>query len=124
MAKKLNPLIFAFALPVLGIVFLGVFALVRSVNMGDTPPFNLDAYRQNWNTLGGNEYILRGQIDRQLGQKENKGRIISVKLLDDSGRVPVFIPTSVNQNFEVNQRYNIRVRVRGDVLYVLSMDKF
>jgi hypothetical protein len=124
MAKKLNPLVFAFALPVLGIVFLGVFALVRSVKMGDTPPFNLATYRQKWNTLGGNEYILRGQIDQQLEQKENKGRVLSVKLLDDSGRVPVLIPSSINQNFEVGQRYSIRVRVRGDVLYVLSMDKF
>ncbi|MDR1498324.1 MAG: hypothetical protein LBS59_07970 [Puniceicoccales bacterium] len=122
MAKP-NPLLLVFVLPAIGVTFL-ISTFIYNANRGDANPFDLSAYRRNWNTLGGNEYTLRGQIDQQLAHREKKGRVISIKLLDGSGRVPVFFPPSINQNFEVNQRYKIRVRVLSDTLYAVSLEKF
>ncbi|MDR2983176.1 MAG: hypothetical protein LBV12_13170 [Puniceicoccales bacterium] len=125
MAKKLNPLFYAFAIPMVGIGFAAGIILARnSGKFGDLKPFRYESYQQDWRTLQGNEYIIRGQVDQQLAYLENKGRILAVKLLDGSGRVPVFIPKSIQQNFETGQRYKMHVLVRKDVLYVEDVEKF
>lgn len=127
MAKKLNPLFYSFVPVLAGVAFAIAILLAKrsgTLGMSDLKPFNLASYQQDWQTLQGNQYLLNCQIDQQLDYNEGKGRILAVKLSDGSGRVAVFVPVSLQQNFEVGQRYRMRVFVRKDVLYVEAVEKF
>ncbi|MDR2512400.1 MAG: hypothetical protein LBD01_01165 [Puniceicoccales bacterium] len=125
MAKKINPLFYAFLVPLVGGMALVAFALVRNASMADLNTFSLSAYQSDWKALAANTYLLRCQIENQLGQRENTGRVLVVKLLDNTGRVPIFVPIAIKQNFETGQRFKMRIRVRENgALLVEEAEKF
>ncbi len=124
MAQKISPL-YALIIPVVGIILTGVFIVARnSGKFGELKNFDYATYRSNWETLQGNEYKIRGEVVQQLSQRDDKGRVLAVKLLDGPGRVPVFIPASIRQNFETGQRFRFHVYMRKDVLYAEGVEKF
>ncbi|MDR2845292.1 MAG: hypothetical protein LBV28_04265 [Puniceicoccales bacterium] len=126
---KINPIFYAIAIPLAGLaVLLAIFFFKARGSIGDAELFNLNSYRQDWKTLAGNQYLVRCQIDQQLGYEERKGRILAVKLLDGTGqttgRVPIFVPAALNKNFETGQLFKMRVRVRQDgLLYAEEAEK-
>ncbi len=125
MAKKLHPAIYALAVPLCGIIIATAYFIPGILKKtGDANPFPYAAYRESRGSLQGNEYEFDCQIDRLLAYDENKGRLLAVTLAKGTGaRVPVFVPTTLRQNFETGQRYRLNIRVRADVLFVEDAEK-
>ncbi|MFZ9201753.1 MAG: hypothetical protein ACO23N_04930 [Opitutales bacterium] len=127
MAKP-NPLLLALGIPLAVMAFVGVIILGRSGGkFGSLTPFPADTYRKDWATLQGNAYVFACQVDKQLAFVEGSGRILSVKPIDTArgaGSIPVRVPASISDNFESGQRYNLKIRVRKDVLEVEEIENF
>jgi hypothetical protein len=126
MSKKINPLFYVVALPIACILTLGAIVFFRKVSSADAQPINISTYRQSWRTLNGNTYLLRCQIDQQLGYSEGKGRILKVHTLDAPTPFLVFVPVEVDgtQNFEAGQRYKFTFVLKKDLPYVKNAEKF
>lgn len=128
--SKINPLFFALGIPVLVIVVLLAIVVPRFAGGGkftDLSPFSIDDYRKDFATLQGNAYRFECQIDKQLAFEEGKGRMLAVKPTDISrgtGRLPVFVPLSAGESFEVGQRFKFKVRVVGSGLVVEDLERF
>ena len=123
---KVSPLVFAFAIPAVVLVFAVIVIVSRGGGkFGGLAPFPYDTYLRDSETIRGNSYLIRGEIDRRLGAADGKGSVIAVKLLDDGGkgRVPVFVPEKSGRNIEVGQRFNIRVTVRSTMIVAEEMEK-
>jgi hypothetical protein len=87
-------------------------------------PFPVRAFLSAPDNLLGNRYELEAEIDAQLNWREGLGRIIAVRTLRDSARLPIFISDSMNANLLVAQRYRFEVSVRkGGLLYVENLKK-
>jgi len=127
MAKP-NPLLLALGIPLAVIIFVLVLLQSRSGGkFGSLTPFSPETYRKDWATLQGNTYVFACQVDKQLGFAEGTGRILAVKPIDTSrgvGSIPVRVPESIKANFESGQRYNLKLRVRKDVLEVEDIENF
>ncbi|MDR1497089.1 MAG: hypothetical protein LBS59_01555 [Puniceicoccales bacterium] len=122
MTTKNKPLLFLLLIPAL---MIGVVLMVAIFRREDsTAPLTAERFRQEWDTLQGNRYTIRAQIDRQIGSSAEVGRILAVRMLDSTGRLPVLVPADKQQNFEAGQRYEFHVVVRGDILLVENADKF
>lgn len=123
MKTKINPLFFAFLIPVI-VVVAAVILLLSRQNSGEAVPALPEAaYSENPATLRGNVYSLPCIIDRQLAQSE-KGRILAVRYWEKSGRTAVYVPANLDRNFEVGQRFLMKVRVADNALYVEDLQKF
>lgn len=122
---KISPLLLAFAIPAAVLVFAVIVIVVRGGGkFGGLEEFPLPTYLREPETLRGNTYVIKGQIDSRLAYDEGKGAIIVVKLLDMAGgRVPVFVPEKSAGNLSVGQRFNIRVTVRRDRVEAVDMEK-
>lgn len=128
--SKINPLFFALGIPVLVIVVLLAIVVPRFAGGGkftDLSPFSIDDYRKDFATLQGNAYRFECQIDKQLAFEEGKGRMLAVKPTDVSrggGRMPLFVPLTVGETFEVGQRFKFKVRIVGSGLVVEDLERF
>lgn len=127
MAKP-NPLLLALGIP-LAVVVLAVVVLVgrSGGKFASLTPFSPETYRKDWATLQGNAYVLACTVDKQLGFVEGSGRILAVKPIDTTrgtGAIPVRVPAAITANFESGQRYNLKLRVRKDVLEVEDIENF
>jgi hypothetical protein len=127
--SKIPPIFYALGIPVVVIVILLAVVLPRLAGgqFADMSAFSVDGYRKDWATMQGNVYRLDCQIEQQLSFVEGKGRILAVKPTDISrgaGRISVFVPLPVGNNFEVGQRYKFKVRVSRDLLVVEELEKF
>lgn len=123
---KVSPLLFAFAIPAIVLVFAVVVIVARGGGkFGGLAVFPYEKYLGDAESLRGNTYLIRGEIDRRLASKDGRGAVIAVKLLDDTshGRVPVFVPEQAGRNLDVGQRFNIRVTVRRDTIVAEEMEK-
>lgn len=127
MAKP-NPLLLALGIPLAVILFVLVVIQGRSGGkFASLTPFSPETYRKDWATLQGNAYVFACQVDKQLGFVEGSGRILAVKPIDPArgaGSIPVRVPAAITANFESGQRYNLKLRVRKDVLEVEDIENF
>ena len=102
-----------------------VFMLVRSRLHHSLEAFDVAAYQRSPNELAGNRYNLDAQIDSQLRWDEGFGRILSVKPLDSSSRLSVFVPDQVATDLRPGQRFHMSVLVKEKgLLQVESLDKY
>lgn len=93
---------------------------------------NVPAFLENANSLRGNTYKLRGNIDERLDEwPPQEGRLFSV-VVDRDGieggdveLVPVHFPSDFNgQNIQRDQEYNLKVEVgTGGLLVAHEFDK-
>lgn len=120
---KINPLVFAFLIPVVVIIAAIALIVSRRSSGSEVPPLPSEAFAENPATLRGNVYSLPCIIDRQLAQSE-KGRILAVRHWEKPGRVAVYVPASLDRNFEVGQRYTMTVRVKDNALFAEGLQKF
>lgn len=123
MKPKINPLLFAFLIPVVVVVAAVVLLLSRQNSGEDIPALPETTYSENPATLRGNVYSLPCIIDRQLAQSE-KGRVLAVRYWEKAGRTAVYVPANLDRNFEVGQRFVMKVRVENNALYVEELQKF
>lgn len=120
---KINPLVFAFLIPVIVVIAAVVLIVSRHNSGNEFPPLPAETFAENPATLRGNVYSLPCIIDRQLAQGE-KGRILAVRHWEKQGRLAVYVPASLDRNFEVGQRYSMMVRVKDNTLFVEELQKF
>ncbi|MDR2430302.1 MAG: hypothetical protein LBD14_05395 [Puniceicoccales bacterium] len=127
MAQKTNPILYAFLIPLTGaVILLSVLFLKKTglAGAGTLTPFDFTAYQQGWQSLEGNQYLVKCQIDRQINYDKNKGRLLAVRLLaPPRERVGVFIPSTLQRNFETGQSYNMHVLIHEGLLRVQSVEK-
>jgi hypothetical protein len=125
--SKINPLFFALGIPVVVIIILLAIVIPRGGKYADLSPFSVDAYRKDWAAMQGNAYRFDCQVDQQLSYVAGKGRVLAVKPTDGSrgsGRVPLFIPITAGDTFEVGQRFKCKIRVSRDLLVVEDLERF
>jgi hypothetical protein len=82
-------------------------------------PLNVNSYLENANSLRGNVYRLEGVVQNSLAWSPAKGRLISVELTEDDGRVqhllPIFLPSLLNHvNLQKGQRFLFKVEIGQD----------
>lgn len=127
MAQKINPILYAFLIPFIGaLILLSVLFLKKTglAGAGTITPFDFAAYQQGWQSLEGNQYLVKCQIDRQINYDKSKGRLLAVRLLDPpQERVGVFVPTTLQRNFETGQKYKMHVFIHQGLLRVESVEK-
>jgi hypothetical protein len=122
---KVNPVLIAFLIPLVVIIAAVVLIVLRNHFHHSLETFNVAAYQHSPNDLAGNQYNLDAQIDAQLKWDEGFGRILSVKPLDGSGRLSVFVPEQVGSDLRVGQRFHMSVLVKDKgLIQVEELDKF
>ena len=125
MKKKINPLFATLAIPLVVVVASAILLISRGNASGNAQPIPpAEVLRESPETLRGNVYTLQCVVEQQLAYDATKGRILAVKYWGGNGRAAVFVPVSIGQNFEVGQRYTMRVRVNDDTLFVEELEKF
>ncbi len=120
---KISPLVFAFLIPVAVVIAAVVLVVLRRNGGSEMPPLPVATFNESPETLRGNVYSLSCIIDRQLAQSE-KGRILAVRFWEKQGRVAVYVPASLDRNFEIGQRYSMTVRVKDNALFAEELQKF
>jgi hypothetical protein len=122
---KLNPVLIAFLIPLVVIIAAVVLIVLRNRLHHSLETFNVSTYQHSPNDLAGNHYNLDAQIDAQLKWDEGFGRILSVKPLDGSGRLSVFVPDQVGSDLRVGQRFHMSIEVKDKgLIQVEALDKF
>ncbi|MEI6861921.1 MAG: hypothetical protein WCL04_06680 [Verrucomicrobiota bacterium] len=87
-------------------------------------PLPVADYRSTPGNLNGNHYVLEAEVDSQLRGQEGVGRLISVRPLNEKGRLAVFVPDTLKANLIPTQRYRFDIAVRtGGLLYVSQLKK-
>ncbi|MGN0883747.1 MAG: hypothetical protein ACI4P6_00910 [Candidatus Spyradosoma sp.] len=122
-SKKISPLFFAFLIPVIVVAGAAALIVVRHSRGEELSALPADAFERSPETLRGNVYSLSCAIDRQLAQSD-RGRVLAVKRLEGGGRVAVYVPPSLDRNFEIGQRFVMTVRVKDNALHVEALKKF
>jgi len=135
MAKKknINPILFAFLIPLLVVAGLLVL-LLSGRGPGNTgrPMQTIQHYTgdgfNRWKGQDGNKFSLRCEIADQLGYVDGKGRLLSIRPVENGqtqGRLVVFVPASLDStlSFEKGQKYDLSVRFDKDRLIVTKAEK-
>ena len=88
--------------------------------------FDVADYTENSLSLRGNVYHLTGTVEERLKWTDDRGRLISLDVTDDSGSspIPVLIPNDFNQvNVDRGAEMGFTVRVdRGGLLIAEEID--
>lgn len=85
----------------------------------------VESYLRRPGDFLGNTYLLKGRIDSQIKWEENVGRILAVRSESTDARLPIFVPSEVEQNLYVGQVYEMRAIIReGGLIYVEALRKF
>jgi len=122
---KINPVLIAFLIPLAVIIAAVVLIVLRNHWHHSLETLNVSAYQHSPNDLAGNHYNLDAQIDAQLKWDEGFGRLLSVKPLDGSGRLSVFVPDKVASDLRVGQRFHMSVEIKDKgLIEVESLEKF
>ncbi len=107
----------------------GGYALFRfgSDPFRTLPALEIEAYRESADSLRGNEYKVRGTVDRALGWHPKEGRLLSIEIegAREPEPLPVLVPAEFNHiNVQRGQRFDLRVTVvRDGVVLVKDMRK-
>mgnify|MGYP001408499595 CR=1 FL=1 len=118
MPNKINPVWYAVAIPLIGILIAVILVLVRKGSADSLDRFSVEQYREAATNFQGNSYTIEGQIDAQLAWDPEIGRLLSVRLND--GRLGVLAPKNLQENLSVGQRYRMSVQVDKDGLITLK----
>lgn len=106
---------------VIAVLAIGAFLGGRAVLSGDKSspldgsPLELEALKQNANSLRGNEYVVEGTVDEKLRWTPDRGQVVSLKIATPGGDefIGIEIPPELSTiNIEREQRYAIKVRFR------------
>ncbi len=102
-----------------------VFLLVKGPRASNLEPLPVAAYLETPGDFMGNTYAFRVQIDSQIQWDEAVGRLVAVIPEGSRGRVPVFVPESVERNLHIGQRYEMSVRIEnGGLIHVEDLHKY
>lgn len=102
------------------VVVIGSKSLVPSLFAKRQPganvnPLSVEDFKENGNSLRGNEYSIEGTIDEKLRWTTSRGQVVSLRVKTEKGEEPIGIeipPSFNNLNIEREQRYSMRIKVR------------
>jgi len=122
---KFQPVYIAFLIPLAVIIAACVFVVARREFHKSRPQFDTIAYNESPEKMRGNHYNLDAQIESKLAMDEGFGKILAVKPIDGSSRLPVFVPDSVASDLYVGQRFHMTVLVKDQgLIQAESLDKY
>ncbi|MDR3227909.1 MAG: hypothetical protein LBT53_00605 [Puniceicoccales bacterium] len=133
MAKKINPIVFAFVIPVLGGVAIAIVLLVTSFSGSSGTPLDVAAYRDNWTvTNTGKNYRLYCVVENFQLRKSDNGVLLVVRELktgqgDAGAKMVVFLPNAVaetlNSPVANDQRFHFVLRPHKEISDLLEVLK-
>lgn len=99
----------------------------KPATYANVSPLNIEEFKDNGNSLRGNEYSMEGKIDDKLRWTSSRGQVVSMRVKTDGGDelVPVEIPAEFSHlNIEREQSYALKVRVRqGGIPVVTAINR-
>ncbi len=95
----------------------------KSVSFADIAPLDVAELLENGNSLRGNEYLIKGQIDEKLQWTPDRGQLVSIKVGEDY--VAIKIPQNFNKlNIDAKQEYAFRVKFeQGGIPVATGVDR-
>lgn len=91
-------------------------------------PFPVSVYNESPDSLQGNRYQMKAQIDRQLGWRPGVGKIILVQASTAAGlakKVPVYFPEELGATVLPGQKLLLKVHVgEMSLITVEAFEKF
>ncbi len=124
MKTKLAPIIIAVIIPVVSVFIALTLVYFKKKNLSVLEDFSYAEYLSSPKNLSGNSYLLNAEIELQLVNLGDKGRVVAVRT-DKGDKLAVLIPASIVGNIVTKQRYAMEVLV-GDNgrITVKSMGKY
>ena len=109
------------AIAVIGALVAGkIFLDKRSQHFAKTGELPVADFRDNANSLSGNEYRVTGKISEKLKWTTDKGQIISLNAESSEGSgtmIGIMVPAGVDQvNLEKGQSYTFKVEINREGL--------
>ncbi len=116
-SSHLHPGIILGAVAVIaGGIFAGKSVLgKKSATFGDVSVLAIGELLDNGNSLRGNEYLVKGQIDEKLQWTTDRGQLVSVRIDTPRGDefIGIEIPAEFSKlNIDTKQKYAFRVKFR------------
>lgn len=116
-SSRLNPGIILGAVAAIAVAIFAGKALLgkKEKSFSDARPIDIEELLENGNSLRGNEYLVKGQIDEKLQWTSDRGQLVSVKVETPGGDqfIGIEIPAEFNQlNIDTKQKYAFRVKFR------------
>lgn len=116
-SSRINPGIIIAAVAALAVAIFAGNSLLgkKSTSFGDISSLNIDELLENGNSLRGNEYVVKGQIDEKLQWTTDRGQLVSVRVNAPGGDefIGIEIPPEFNKlNIDTKQKYAFRVKFR------------
>lgn len=116
-SSHLNPgIILGAAAAIAVAIFAGKSLLGhKSASFGEVSALSIDELLENGNSLRGNEYSVKGQIDEKLQWTSDRGQLVSVRIDTPGGDkfIGVEIPPEFSKlNIDTKQKYAFRVKFR------------
>ena len=117
--------LFSLALLLLLVVGGGGYYFFQQVeNRGFPQTLPVRAYLENPTQLSGNRYHLEAEVRSLLESKPEVGRIFLVQSDQATGSLPLFVPSSIGENLEFQQRYRFHLTIGSDgLLSVVQLRK-
>jgi len=111
------------AIAVIGALVAGKFILgKRAQHFTGLSELQASDYRENANSLSGNEYRVTGKITEKLKWTPDEGQLIALTVDEEGkGNVPlsIFVPAGVDKvNLERGQSYTFKVEINREGLPV------
>lgn len=104
---------------VVGLILIGIagksWFSQKAVGFTGVKPLVLQDLLDNGNSLRGNEYSVKGEVDEKLQWTSGRGQVVSVKVRTDSGDsyLGIEVPPEFSKlNIEIKQSYHFRVKFR------------
>lgn len=109
-------------------VFAGKSILGKSkASFANVPALAMEEVLESGNSLRGNEYVVRGQIEEKLQWTSDRGQLVSVRVDTPGGDefLGIEVPPEFNRlNLDVRQKYAFRVKFRqGGIAVATGIDR-
>ncbi len=123
-ANKNNVAVYAMiALAVIAALVIGKMALdKRAQHFANTSELSIEEFRENANSMSGNEYQVTGKISEKLKWTSDRGQLISLSTEQaegQQGNIGIMVPADINQvNLEKGHSYTFKVTINREGLPV------
>ena len=128
-SSRLNPGIIVGAAAAIAVAIFAGKSLLgkKSSLLGDVAELSIEELLENGNSLRGNEYLLKGQVDEKLQWTTDRGQLVSVRVETPGGDefIGVEIPPEFGKlNIDTKQKYAFRVKFRqGGIAVVTGVER-
>ena len=124
-SSRLNPgIIIGAAAAIAVAIFAGKSLLgKKSASFAEVTTLSMEELLENGNSLRGNEYVVKGQIDEKLQWTTDRGQLVSLKVETPRGDefIGIEIPAEFNKlNIDPKQKYTFRVKFRQSGIAVAT----